>query len=461
LRLFLSFIFALAWAGCPVLAQQKDAEQKDAHQPIVEWKAHEGGWGLRLAISPDGKKIATAGSDRRGVRLWEMQKDPARGFASFGPAYRYWSLAFSPDGERIMAGGGQNFMVWNADGSGVKNLPNYQAGIWGGTFLADGRMVSAGWNRRLQVYDVDGKRTHSHALPKASRCIVAVGKTEVALSQFTRDKEPASIEVRDVTSGKVLDRFEGHEGTITCIDVCPTNSNILVSSSADRSVRVWDRDTGKQRMELAGHGGSFLSWGDGARFSPDGAYIATCADLPANTLMVWHLASGRLHWKSASVRSGLIDVAFFPDKEGYRVAAMGKDNLVRVWQVEPDPERYPIDLTKAREQIGILGNQVLNAEDPEAALELGNIVLTLSKNIAEIYPAEHLDFLIRFAAIQSKAKKYKESAATYEQALAIHDANYKDVPKFRYEGVAELKQKLAILYAMSGEPEKAATLLDP
>jgi len=456
-------LFACALAGVAHVASVACAQEKDApNQPTHQWQAHEGGWGLRIAISPDGKRIATAGSDKRGVHVWDAE-NPGRKLNTFLPPYRYWSLAFDPTSTRLMAGGGPALMVWHLEQEKTKALRNYQPGIWGGTFLDDGRIVSAGWNRTLRVYDEKEGQLHTHRLPRNSRCIVPVGKNEVALSQFDRDEEPAAIEVRHVETGRLLERLEGHSGTITCIDVCPTNRNILVSSSSDRSVRVWDRETEKQRVKLAGHGGRFLSWCDSARFSPDGAYIATCADLPANRLMVWHLASGRLHWKSAPVRSGLIDLAFFPDKEGYRVAAIGKDNGVRIWKVEPDAERYPLDLTKTRAQIFILANQVQAAakDNPEAGLELGNIVLTLWENIAEIYPAEYVDFLVELGDIQRRAKQYKESVSSYEKATKILDANYRGIEKFRFEGRADLNKKLGVAYALSGDAEKAEALLAP
>jgi WD40 repeat protein len=59
-------------------------------------------WGL--AISPDGKKLASGAWDGR-IKLWDLSTGKER--ANF-PAHsdRVYALAFTPDGKALVSGGG-------------------------------------------------------------------------------------------------------------------------------------------------------------------------------------------------------------------------------------------------------------------------------------------------------------------------------------------------------------------
>jgi WD40 repeat protein len=40
-------------------------------------------------------------------------------------------------------------------------------------------------------------------------------------------------------SGSLLRKYEGHTGSVNCVDWSPTNPNLFVSASDDRTLRVW------------------------------------------------------------------------------------------------------------------------------------------------------------------------------------------------------------------------------
>jgi WD40 repeat protein len=44
-------------------------------------------------------------------------------------------------------------------------------------------------------------------------------------------------------SGSLLRKYEGHTGSVNCVDWSPTNPNLFVSASDDRTLRVWSRGT--------------------------------------------------------------------------------------------------------------------------------------------------------------------------------------------------------------------------
>jgi len=72
----------------------------------------------------------------------------------------------------------------------------------------------------------------------------------------------------------------GHGPGVTSAAFSPDGARI-VTGSFDRTVRVWDTESGAQLMALRGHDGTVWS----VAFSPDGLRIITGAD--DNTARVW------------------------------------------------------------------------------------------------------------------------------------------------------------------------------
>ena len=104
----------------------------------------------------------------------------------------------------------------------------------------------------------------------------------------------------------------------------------LASTSADRTVRLWDTATGKQiGQPLIGHTDAAL----GVAFSPDGTKLASAS--ADGTVRLWDTATG------APLGQPLIGhayrvwgVAFSPD--GTKFASAGADTTVRLWPLRLD-----------------------------------------------------------------------------------------------------------------------------
>ena len=60
-----------------------------------------------------------------------------------------------------------------------------------------------------------------------------------------------TIKLWDIDSGKCLRTFEGHEGPVMCIDSL-TNERVL-SSSGDKTIKIWNVNNGICLLTLSGH----------------------------------------------------------------------------------------------------------------------------------------------------------------------------------------------------------------
>jgi WD40 repeat protein len=99
----------------------------------------------------------------------------------------------------------------------------------------------------------------------------------------------------------------------------------LATASPDGLVRVWDAETGRQRLHLKRRAKPLHA----ITYSPDGRTIAGASG--TGTVTLWDVRTGRsreaFDWGIGAVRS----VAFAPD--GMRAAA-GGDGVVAVWDID-------------------------------------------------------------------------------------------------------------------------------
>ncbi len=120
---------------------------------------------------------------------------------------------------------------------------------------------------------------------------------------------------------------EGHEGVVTAITVTPDGKRI-VSGSHDRTIRVWDMETGAAiGNTLEGHKG----WVNAVAVTLDGKRIVSGSD--DHTIRVWDLETGAAIGKPIKGHKNVVTaVAVTPD--GKRIVSGSRDNTIRVWDME-------------------------------------------------------------------------------------------------------------------------------
>ncbi|MEL6880251.1 MAG: NB-ARC domain-containing protein [Cyanobacteria bacterium J06607_10] len=100
----------------------------------------------------------------------------------------------------------------------------------------------------------------------------------------------------------------------------------LVSSSFDKTVRLWDVQTGTCLRVFTGH----TQWIWGLALSPDSDLIASCGD--DCTIRLWDIATGQCVRVLTDHSNWVWAVAFSPD--GKTLASASYDCTVRLWTVE-------------------------------------------------------------------------------------------------------------------------------
>ena len=133
-----------------------------------------------------------------------------------------------------------------------------------------------------------------------------------------------TIRVWDVQTGQCQHTLEGHSEGVNNVVFSPDGSRVA-SSSEDKTVRVWDVQTGQCQHTLEGHSHVVYSM----VFSPDGLRVASGSG--DKTVRVWDVQTGQCQYTLEGHSGAVSSVVFSPD--GLRVASGSWDNTVRVWDV--------------------------------------------------------------------------------------------------------------------------------
>ena len=120
---------------------------------------------------------------------------------------------------------------------------------------------------------------------------------------------PHVITLATIRNVQPIKRLSGHTDIVNA--VAWSANDLLASSSADKTVILWDINSGQPLATLTGH----TSWVQGLAFSPDGKQLVSASS--DHTAIVWDVAS-RQPVHTIQMPLGLNDVAWSPD--GQRLA---------------------------------------------------------------------------------------------------------------------------------------------
>jgi len=157
-----------------------------------------------------------------------------------------------------------------------------------------------------------------HTGPVTAISVTSDGKRAVSGSD---DK---TLRVWDLETGYALLKLEGHTDRVTAISVT-SDGKRAVSGSDDKTLRVWDLETGDALLKR-GH----PSWVKAVSVTSDGKRVVSGSS--DETLRVWDLKTGYALLKLEG-HKGLV-TALSVTSDGKRVVSGSSDATLRVWDLE-------------------------------------------------------------------------------------------------------------------------------
>jgi WD40 repeat protein/serine/threonine protein kinase len=210
----------------------------------------------------------------------------------------------------------------------AKTLRGHTSGIHTVAFSPDGRRIVTAADDSAKVWDaLTGNELitlRGHTGPITS---VAVSPD---WQKFVTGSADQTAKVWDAANGEVLATLKGHGNTIHFVAFLGNSEQVVTTSQLDRTTRIWNATTGELISTIQGDSGS-LSIGPVA-LSPDSQRIAMVSGIRDQTVKLHDIATGEVlltlqggHTASASVSS----VAFSPDS--HTIVTASGDGVFKVW----------------------------------------------------------------------------------------------------------------------------------
>jgi WD40 repeat protein len=205
---------------------------------------------LALALSPDGKKLACAGTDRL-LRVWDLASGKLEHTIE-NHADWVLSLSFASDGKHLVTGSrDKTAKVWDLSAKeSVVTFPDHQNPVYAVAMTGDGKLgISAGEDNQVRQWQATDEKKQ---LGKQVKVIGSHTKPVFRIAQHADAKNP-----------------------------------ILATCSADGTVKLWNPVAGTPLKTLSGH----TDWVYAVAISPDGQLVAGGAW--NGEVRIWKVADGK------------------------------------------------------------------------------------------------------------------------------------------------------------------------
>ena len=283
-----------------------------------------------VAFSPDGRRLASASYDHT-VRLWNADLGQQIGAPLTGHTSYVSSVAFSPDGHRLASAGSDGIRFWSADTGRQIGAPLGTGGVVSLAFSPDGHRLASGGDindKTARLWDVDTGQQIGAPLTGHPGAVsgVAFSPDGHRLATCGGSFDDKTIRLWNADTGQPIGNALIDDSAPTSVAFSP-DGHRLASGRFKGTPRLWDADTGQPLGgPLDGQPGGVSQ----VVFSPDGHRLASAGD--DGTVRLWNVTGQQLGAPLTGHTGIVSSVAFSPD--GHRLASASWDKTIRLWNAD-------------------------------------------------------------------------------------------------------------------------------
>ena len=222
-----------------------------------------------LAFSPDGKKLVSGGGGRPALAyVWDISRpsEPEMLHKLSGHVLSIYAVRFSPDSKRVVtASDDSTLRLWQVDdGSLIKEMRGHRGDLDRSLAVrrSDGLIASGDLQGEIRLWD--GKTGEfKHTLAEIGAGVGALDFTpDGSKLVVTQRRRPLNVYVLDVETGETLTTFKGHDNIVLAAHVSPDGKLVATAGGNRRPIHIWHLDTGERIRDKAGKKLSLVGTGD-------------------------------------------------------------------------------------------------------------------------------------------------------------------------------------------------------
>ena len=214
---------------------------------------------------------------------------------------------------------------------------------------------------------------------------------------------------------------QGHTGLIR--DIVVTKSGDIISASDDKTIRVWDSKSGREKRKILGQIGSgsegkifAIALSDDEKYLASGGFLAGKKREDKTAIRIYNYHTGKLIKVLKSHSNVVLDLAF---KDNYLISGSA-DNTAKIWDVDNDFKL--IDTIKWHKN-SVYATKIIKNSGSYYAVTAGydNQIALYDMNKKRVINSHKLDYKLEYLAISPKLKNI--AVCGYGKEIKIYDYN--------------------------------------
>ena len=311
IQILIAFMLLPSWQ--PFFAQEDESL-------VLTFKKHKGPV-YAMAISPDGKTIASSGEDLK-IHLWDRHSGEIKStLEGYQKPVKY--LTFSNDGRYLLGAGGTEIRIWDLPAGTWKIYRKHVTHVYNLDFNQDAtQFLSTSLNNSFYLWDrEEGKVIHTFDAHSKTALAAAFSPDNRWIASGSLDQ---TVIIWHAGYRQPVHTLSAHGGNIFSLDFSP-DSKLLASCSMDENIKIWDVDSGRIHKLLTGHDYAVVS----VRFSPDASFLISASY--DGTARLWEVATGQSIYTFIGHEDALYAADFLPDGSG--IVTCSNDGTVMIHEM--------------------------------------------------------------------------------------------------------------------------------